>query len=99
MTIGEWIDQRDRQVPAALRSRLRADGTATIEALLRAAEAELEVCAGLTRKDRAAAFALLAADAYLTYACLRAAVGSGTGDALREITRRTARGWSAKGQA
>ncbi|MCY4399998.1 MAG: hypothetical protein OXE96_11745 [Gemmatimonadetes bacterium] len=99
MTIGEWIDQRDRRVPAALRSRLRADGTATLEALLSAAEAELEVCAGLANQDRAAAFALLAADAYLTYACLRAAAGRGCGDALREITRRTAGGWSARAEA
>ena len=99
MKIGEWIDQRDRHVPAALRSRLRAGGTATPEALLRAAEAELEVCAGLTRKDRAAAFALLAADAYLTYACLLAAARGDTGETLREVTRRTAKGWLAKGEA
>ena len=99
MKIGEWIDQRDRHVPAALRSRLRADGTATPEALLSAAEAELEVCAGLTRKDRAAAFALLAADAYLTYACLLATARGDTGETLRRITRRTARGWLAKGAA
>ena len=99
MTMGEWIDQRDRQVPAALRSRLRADGPATLEALLGAAETELEMCAGLTRRDRAAAFALLAADAYLTYACLRTAAGDDTAETLRQITRRTARGWLAKGEA
>ena len=93
MTIAEWIDRRDRPVPAAFRSFLTAEGPVSLADLLDAAETEMRAYRAGDKRDREAAFALLAADAYLTYACLRAVTGSG-GDALAGITERIARAWT-----
>ena len=89
MTIAEWIDRRDRPVPAAFRSFLTAEGPVSVADLLDAAETELRAYHAGDMRDREAAFALLAADAYLTYACLRAVTGSGP-DELAGITERIA---------
>ena len=93
MTIGEWIDRRTLPVPAAFRPYLHADGPVSCTALLAAAETRLEVCARSGRRDRTAAFSLLAADAYITYACLQAILAGGESEALREITEWVGRGW------
>lgn len=92
MTIAEWIDRRDRPVPAAFRSFLDTDGALSSANLLAAAEAEMGAHAGGDMRSREAAFALLAADAYLTYACLRAVRENG-GAGLRDITERIAWEW------
>lgn len=93
MTIAEWIDRRDRPVPAAFRSFLTAEGPVSLADLLGAAETEMRAYHAGDMRDREAAFALLAADAYLTYACLRAVTGGG-GDALAGITERIASQWT-----
>ena len=93
MTISEWIDGRRRPVPDAFRSRLDAEGLVSLEALLDAAEAELHACEGGASSDRAAAFSLLAADAYFTYACLWAMTEGDAGD-LGRIAERIAQAWT-----
>lgn len=94
MTIGEWIDRCERPVPPRLRRRLTAEGPVSVDALLHAAEAEARDCAARSRRDREAAFTLLAADAYITYACLRVVRKDGDCRALRDITGRVAgAGW------
>lgn len=92
MTVSEWIDLQDRPVPAAFRTLLNARGPVSLTSLLSAAEAEMHAYTTGDMRSRNAGFTLLAADAYLTYACLRAVRESG-GVALGEITERIAREW------
>ena len=89
MTIGEWIDSRRGSVPSALRSRLRAQGRVSLTALLGAAMAELEAVERGDPADRATAFSLLAADAYVTYASLWE-MTEGTGDGIERILAQVA---------
>ena len=94
MTIGEWIDQHQRPVPPALRRHLTAEGSVSADALLQAAEGEARNSAAGSRRDREAAFSLLAADAYITYACFWEVQNDGDSQALRDITERVAgAGW------
>lgn len=93
MTIAAWIGQRDRRVPDALRVRLRANAPVSLAALLRAGEEELT--ASVREGGRPAAFSLLAADAYVTYACLWALLEEEDRTALRRVTERLVRGWNA----
>ena len=93
MTISEWIDRRDRPVPPAFRVLLDAEGPASVDSLLAAAEEEMRAYHATDSAGRRAGFTLLAADAYLTYACLRAVRESG-GDALAGIIERIAREWT-----
>ncbi len=90
VTIREWIDGRRHPVPPALRRRLAAGGRASADALLAAAEEEAQRCAAGSRRDREAAFGLLAADAYITYACLWTVLNDGGSDALKRIAGRVA---------
>lgn len=92
MTIAEWIGQRDRSVPNALRVRLRANAPVSLAALLRAGEEELT--ASVREDGRPAAFSLLAADTYVTYACLWAVREGEDHGALRRVAERLVRGWS-----
>lgn len=92
MTIAAWIGQRDRSVPDALRARLRAKAPVSLAALLRAGEEELT--ASVREGGRPAAFSLLAADAYVTYACLWAVLEEEDHRALRRVTERLVRGWN-----
>lgn len=89
MTIREWIDGR-RPVPSALRPHLAAGHRVSADALLAAAEEAAKRCAPGSVREREAAFGLLAADAYVTYACLWAVLNDGSGHALRQMTRRVA---------
>ena len=89
VTIDEWIDSRGESVPSALRSRLRAQGQVSPTALLDAAVVELEAVERGDPADRTTAFSLLAADAYVTYACLWE-VTEGTGDGIEGILARVA---------
>ena len=93
MTIAAWIRQRDRSVPDALRARLRADAPVSLTSLLCAGEQELT--ASVHDGGRPAAFSLLAADAYVTYACLWAVLQGEDRAALRRVTERLVRGWDA----
>ena len=86
MTIAEWIGQRDGRVPDALRVRLRANAPVSLAALLHAGGEELT--ASVRERGRPAAFSLLAADAYVTYACLWAVLEGEDHGALRRVTER-----------
>ena len=92
-SIGDWIDRRARPVPAELRPHLSATGPVSPDALLAAAEREVEGCAPGNPRDREAAFELLAADAYVTYACALATERGADASTLRGIARRVAHGW------
>lgn len=91
MTIAAWIGQRGRSVPDALRVRLRANAPVSLATLLRAGEEEL--MASVREGGRPAAFSLLAADSYVTYACLWAVLEGEDHGALRRVTERLVRGW------
>lgn len=93
MTIATWIGQRDRNVPDALRVRLRANAPVSLAALLRAGEEELT--ASVHEGGRPAAFSLLAADAYVTYACLWAVLEGEDHRSLRRVTEHLVRSWNA----
>ncbi len=90
MTIGEWIDRSGRPVPAPLRTLLDADGTASAESLLQAAEREASRGGTGLPRSRAAALALLGADAYITYACLWTVRHGGRSRDLKSMARRVA---------
>ncbi len=93
VTIAEWIGRSDRPVPAAFRTHLNADGPVSLANLLAAAEAKMEAYGAGDTRSREAGFALLAADAYLTYACLWA-VREGDGAALGDIVARISTEWT-----
>ena len=92
MTIGEWIDGGDRPVPEAFRNHLGAEDPVSVDTLLDAAASKLSASGDGASRDRASAFALLAADAYITYACLWTVTEGDTGD-LRRIAERIVHAW------
>ncbi len=93
VTIGEWIDQRPSPVPSELRPHLSASVPVSPDALLVAAEREVTGCAAGSPRDRRAAFTLLAADAYVTYACALAMMEGADAVMLKRVARRVAHGW------
>ncbi|MDE2654817.1 MAG: hypothetical protein F4087_06280 [Gemmatimonadetes bacterium] len=93
MTIGQWIDGRERAVPDEFRPHLSAGGPVSPDALLAAAEREVTGCAVENPRDRSAAFTLLAADAYVTYACALMIVEGAGASTLKGTAQRVARGW------
>ena len=92
-TINEWIDQRERPVPPEFRPHLSADGPVSPDALLTGAEREVTGCAVENPRDRKAAFALLAADAYVTYACTLVMMEDADASTLKGTARRVAHRW------
>ncbi len=93
VSIGEWIDRSERPVPAEFRPHLSAGGPVSPDTLLAAAEREVSGCAAGNPRDRRTAFSLLAADAYVTYACALAIVEGAEVPALARTARRVAHGW------
>lgn len=93
MNIAEWISQRERPVPDTFRFGLPADAPASRAALVDAADEALSACGD--DDDRSAAYALLAADAYITYACLWAVLEDEDLGTLRDVTERVVRAWGA----
>lgn len=93
MTIAEWISQRERRVPDAFRPGLRADAPVSRAALVDAADEALSAYGD--DHDRRAAHALLAADAYITYACLWAVLEEEDPGTLRDVAERVVRAWGA----
>ena len=92
--IREWIDRRECPVPPPLLSHLTADASVSADALVEAAERELRTCAAGSSRDHDAAFSLLAADAYITYACLWLVLNDGGAQALSALAARVAApGW------
>lgn len=90
-----WLAGREPPVPAALLRHL--DGTSAhagadlLETLLVAARRALED-ARAGEGERRGAFRLLAADAYLTYACEVALEREDASDRLREVLERVVHG-------
>jgi len=91
--VDRWIDEQRPPVPAGLRRHLTAGETAgepvSASTLLAAAEAELRAYFRQDSGKRKAAYSLLSADAYLTFACLRVVQErrGGSGE-LRRIARK-----------
>lgn len=90
IAIAEWIDQRQPPVPPAFRPYLEAAGPASPDGFAAAAAAAMEACAQMDPNDRAAAFSLLAADAFITYACQQLLLNGRGGPELRRLARRVA---------
>ena len=90
VAIAEWIDERQPPVPPAFRLYLEAPGPASPDGFAAAAAAAMEACARRDPKDRAAAFSLLAADAFITYACQLVLLNRDGGPELRRLARRVA---------
>lgn len=88
--IGEWIDRRQPPAPRAFRPYLEAAGPASPDGFATAAAAAMRMCAAKDPKDRAAAFSLLAADAFITYACQVVLLEGGGGPELRRIAGQVA---------
>lgn len=88
VAIGEWLDAQRPPVPPVFRPHLETSGPVSAATLLAAAEAAMRSCAERSPRDRAAAFSLLAADAHVTYACLRVLQEGGGSEELRGVTRR-----------
>lgn len=96
-SIRGWIDAQHPPVPPVFRphlevaSEVSADGEASVAgevsvaALLDAAASAMRSCAERSPRDRAAAFSLLAADAHVTYACLRVLQEGGGARELRHV--------------
>ena len=93
LTIDKWIDRQAHRVPEEFRPSLAARGPVSPETLLAAAEAEVADCAVESPRNARAALALLAADAYVTYACALATTEGADSRMLRSTAERVARGW------
>jgi len=85
-----WVDSRRPVVPSAFRPHL-SDSAATtgdVEELVGAARRHLEETLARPGRDREAAFHLLAADAYATYACEAAMFDDDPAASLRSVLER-----------
>lgn len=82
-----------RAVPPEFLPRFPADAPGSADALLAAAEREMASCGAGNPRDREAALTLLAADAYVTHACVQALTGGADARALGRIAQRVAHGW------
>lgn len=87
-----WLEERISGIPETLASHLdrTEGGEGVVEPLLRRGLAALSGARARTGPNREGAFRLLAADAYLTYACEAAAESDEPGAALEEILSRVA---------
>jgi len=85
-----WIDERTPPVPDAFRPHLADERAATgeIGELTRAAHEAMAETLARPGRDRDAAFHLLAADGYATYACEAAAEGRDVLGGLRGVLER-----------
>jgi len=96
MTVREWIEQRARQVPAALSDRMfealgrdaAADAARTADVCLDAAARALDELLTNERFGRDSALTLLAIDALTTYGYEHASVASGTARPMRDLADR-----------
>lgn len=90
-SIRAWINAQRPPVPPVFRPHLEvadevsAAGEVSVAALLDAAASAMRSCAERSPRDRAAAFSLLAADAHVTYACLRVLQEGGGARELRHV--------------
>ena len=97
MTVAEWLRSRVPPVPGPFRQWMEPgdpDARATVDALAEEARRSLAAVADPVGRPRAGAFDLLAADAFLTYACeaaLEADEPEAVDAALRGLVRRFSR--------
>lgn len=93
--LGDWLDARRPAVPEGLREWLAVDGdpALSVAALTDLGIAALDRAEVSRRLDRRAAFRLLAADAFLTYACEAAVDEPRVASRLRLILDRCAAAW------
>ncbi len=85
MTLDAWLQERRRPVPAAFMPSLDASGPATVDRCTELAVAALDAAQRGDPSDRASAFSLLAADGWLTYACLLALEEQAPQEALSRV--------------
>ncbi len=92
--LGRWIDARRPAVPDAFRPWLEAKPVegVSVESLAVHGLSALEAVDVAKRLDREAAFRLLAADAFLTYACEGAADEASVVSSLEGVLERLAVG-------
>ena len=90
--IRDWVKTRDPRVPEPFRPFLDASEPPSVEGLVTAARRELGRSLQIEAGDRHGAFALLAADAYLTYACERAVEDGGGPAELKQVLSRLLEG-------
>ena len=88
--IGRWIDESEPEVPAAFRRHLNLEGPATPDGFAAAGSTAMRESLQSDARERRAAFRLLAADAYFTYACVRALEPGGEPDVLPAMVTRVA---------
>ena len=93
--LGEWLDARRPAVPDGLKGWLEVDGNPdhSVAALTHLGIAALDRAEVSQRLDRHAAFQLLAADAFLTYACEAAVDEPAVASQLLLILDRCAAAW------
>ncbi len=93
--LGAWLETRRPPAPAALEEWLAVDDDLplSVEGLADLGVAALDRADVARRLDRRAAFQLLAADAFLTYACEAAADEADPASRLRLILDRCAAAW------
>lgn len=80
-TLEQWLEGRTPGIPEAFHPGLRVDptGPVSVDGLVTRGLLSLDKALGLPGRNRDAAFHLLAADAFITYACEAATEG---GDVL-----------------
>lgn len=94
MTIGDWVALQRPEVPPAFRKYLNSEASPSAEGFLEAAKDAFGRALDLEARDRAGAFALLAADAYVTFSC-SALVEEGEGpEALQRLATELVREFS-----
>lgn len=96
MKIGDWVDASVPAVPTAIRRRLRADGAASAEGFAEAAASAMEEALACGPAERRGAHLLLAADAYVTWACLLALREDDVPAALDRAGEPLRRAWEAR---
>lgn len=89
-TLEEWLKEREPKIPAPFLPHLFgvSPGPAGIENLIDSGEEALRRALQKTGQSRAGAFDLLAADAFLTYACEAAAAGGDVRGSLEALLER-----------
>jgi len=87
MPLRDWLESREPRVPAAFLGQLLPDEAEAVDisSLVGLGQAALKRSLTAKGKERRAAFDLLAADAFITYACEHAARASDVDSAFVQI--------------
>jgi hypothetical protein len=89
-TLEKWLKECEPKIPAPFLLHLQgvSSGPAGVENLISFGEGALSRALRKTGRKRAAAFDLLAADAFLTYACEAMATGGDVPGSLEALLKR-----------